>query len=295
MKFEKLGDKRMDLILDINYLRLFSNFYNRSYLIDFINKKDNKIKKALISSNNNISAMDCFQNYTYAEFFNCLYQIIKRDYRCEYIYLNEMFINEILRNHDIQHSIITELYVNSSQADLVVVNGTTTIYEIKTELDSLSRLSKQLNDYIQVFDKVYVVTYRQMLEKLYQLLESESKFLGVGIQILNDDGRLEMIKPSISHKRFFDQKLMFDILTKKEYILLNSDYYEARDIFTNLTIEEAHQFFKSSLFSREKKLDYISELPISLKLAGFKIQNQLNKKQKNKFYDKLNCKIKEDL
>uniref|UniRef100_UPI0012DD994B sce7726 family protein n=1 Tax=Paenibacillus gorillae TaxID=1243662 RepID=UPI0012DD994B len=249
----------MNLSEDVKYLRLFSNFYNRSYLIDFINKKNNKIKEVLINSNNNLNIFDKIQDLTYAEFFNYVYQEIKDNYKCEYVYLNEIFVNEILKNHDEQHSIITELYVNKSQADLVVINGTTTIYEIKTELDSLYRLSKQLNDYVQVFDRVYVVTYLQMIEKLFLLLNSDENLSKVGVYVLNENGNLVLIKKSGSHKKKLNKDIIFEILTRKEFEVFNEDFYLAKDIFTNLSVTKAHNYFKDILFSRGKNTEYLSK------------------------------------
>lgn len=277
------------------YLSIFSCFYNRSYIIDFINKKNNKIKEVLISSNENTNIIECIQNFTYSEFFNYIYQIFKYKYKCEYFYLNEIFINEILKNHDIRHSVLTELCVNKSQADLVVINGTTTIYEVKTELDSLSRLSNQLDDYIQVFDKVYVVTYRQLTDRLNKLLNSNERYSKVGMYILNDECKLELIKSSDSHLAFLNKNLMFEVLTRREFESLDENYDKAKIKFTDFSIEKAHEFLRNSLFYRGKDIEYISKLPNSLKLVGYKIQNKLTIKQKSKFYDKLNIIIGEDL
>jgi hypothetical protein len=280
-----------DLTVTINYLRFFSEFFNRSYLIDFINKNNNKIKQKLTMSNHNTGILKEIENFSYAEFFNYIYEKMKINYKCEYIYLNEIFLNEILKNHDEEHSIITELFVNKSQADLVVINGTTTIYEIKTELDSLSRLLKQLDDYMLAFNKIYVVSYSKIVEKLTQLLVG--KYENVGICVLNKDGTLTKLKESNGEINTLDKEVIFKILTRKEFERFNEDYYLAKKVFMNLSINDAHDYLRKSLLNRGKRTDYIEKLPTSLKVAGFKIQNKLNKVEKAKFYDKLNYKITE--
>lgn len=277
-----------------DYFKIFANFYNRSYLIDFINKNENKIVKTVGVANDNIDILSLVKDYSYAQFFDFLYDLMKNNYRCEYVYLNEIFVNEILKNHDEGHSILTELCVNRSQADLVVVNGTTTVYEIKTELDSLTRLGKQLEDYIQVFDKVFVITYRDMLDKLIQLLDGNGKYLKVGIFVLNEEGKLNLIREGGSHKECLNKELMFNILHRREFEYFDTDYDLAKENFLNLSIYDAHEYFKQCLVLRCKDYKYVSNLPISLKLAGFKIQNSLNRKQKEKFYTKLNRIVKED-
>ena len=276
------------------YFRIFSNFYNRSYLIDFINKNENKIVETVCAANDNIDIFSLVKDYSYAQFFDFLYDLMKNNYRCEYVYLNEIFVNEILKNHDEGHSILTELCVNRSQADLVVINGTTTVYEIKTELDSLTRLGKQLDDYTQVFDKVFVITYRDMLNKLIHLLDSNEKYLKVGIFVLDEDGKLELIREGGSHKDCLNKELIFNILHRREFEYFDIDYDRAKKIFLKLSISDAHNYFKKCLALRCKDYEYISNLPISLKLAGFKIQNKLNQKQQEKFYKKLNRIVKED-
>lgn len=278
--------------MTIKYLRLFSEFFNRSYLVDFISKKNCKIKNELLMSNPNTQILREIKNFTYADFFDYIYEKIRINYKCEYVYLNEIFVNEILKKHDEEHSTITELFINKSQADLVVINGTTTIYEIKTELDSLSRLLKQLDDYMLAFDRIYVVTYSKMVEKLNQILIE--KYKDVGICVLNEDGTLDRIKESNSHKSFFDKEVMFKMLTRKEFEVFDENYYSAKDVFMNFSIDAAHNYLREALFDRGKQIDYIEGLPTSLKVAGFKIQNKLNKYEKNKFYNKLKYRITED-
>src|SRR5579863_6677283 len=50
-----------------------------------------------------------------------------------------------------------EIKVNNSRADFLTINGDTRSFEIKSELDNLQKLPKQIGDYQQVFDYNYVV------------------------------------------------------------------------------------------------------------------------------------------
>jgi hypothetical protein len=52
---------------------------------------------------------------------------------------------------------LTEFRAGASKADVAILNGTTTVYEIKSERDSLSRLARQLDDYRTVFASVVVI------------------------------------------------------------------------------------------------------------------------------------------
>jgi hypothetical protein len=52
---------------------------------------------------------------------------------------------------------LTEFRAGACKADIVILNGTTTVYEIKSERDSLSRLERQIENYRKVFASVFVI------------------------------------------------------------------------------------------------------------------------------------------
>ena len=97
---------------------------------------------------------------TYFEYLSYLYyHFMMRYYRCEYVYKNEV-INKILLRHFTHPDTISfsEFRVDQSIADLVMFNGISRAYEIKTDYDSDKRLMHQLTDYNKLFDKCYLVT-----------------------------------------------------------------------------------------------------------------------------------------
>jgi hypothetical protein len=53
---------------------------------------------------------------------------------------------------------LNEFRVGECKADLAILNGTSTVYEVKSERDSLSRLQRQVTAYADVFARVYVIT-----------------------------------------------------------------------------------------------------------------------------------------
>jgi hypothetical protein len=65
-----------------------------------------------------------------------------------------------------QHQVVEETRVfhelamprPSARADLVVVNGELSAFEIKSDVDSLARLDAQINAYAHVFDRAAIVT-----------------------------------------------------------------------------------------------------------------------------------------
>ncbi len=277
---------------DLKFLRLYSNFFNRSYLFDFINKKNNKIKNILLASADNTSIFNSYLSCSYLDIFEYTYSMLCAYYKCEYVYLNTFFINEILKNHDNNHTVLTELYVNDSQADLVVINGTTTVYEIKTELDTLFRLTKQLEDYTRTFDKVYVITNKFYLKQVRNVLKE--KFGSVGIYLLDEKGQLKKIRESKSHKSKLDKEVMFNVLNRKEFEKIDEDYYKAKAKFLKMSIKSAHEFYKNALFNRAKDMNYIMNFPDSLKLAIYKIQNKLTQEGRRVLLEKIRTNIIEE-
>ncbi len=80
-------------------------------------------------------------------------------FRNEYIYRAALTHKVLLGVHSLNTaSMLTEFRTGASRADVVILNGTSTIYEIKSERDSLTRLKNQLIDYRKVFAKTYVIT-----------------------------------------------------------------------------------------------------------------------------------------
>lgn len=277
---------------DKKFLRLYSNFFNRSYLFDFINKKNNKIKNVFSTSLNFTSTFYNFKLYSYFDLYEYIYSMLCNYYKCEYVYLNKFFINEIVKKHDNNHTVLTELYVDDSQADLVVINGTTTAYEIKTELDTLIRLPKQLEDYTKAFEMVYVVTNKYYLKSVRNILKD--KFNSVGIYLLDEDGGLKLVRYSKSHKSKLNKEVMFNVLNRKEFERIDEDYYKAKAKFLKMSVKSAHEFYKNALFNRAKDMNYIMNFPDSLKLAIYKIQNKLTYEDRRKLLEKMKTNVWEE-
>jgi hypothetical protein len=69
--------------------------------------------------------------------------------------LREAFVFQVLRNFP--GIIGQEFRLNGTRVDLVQFNGNSSAYEIKSKRDKISRLSRQLSYYSEVFDYVNVV------------------------------------------------------------------------------------------------------------------------------------------
>ena len=155
------------------------------------------------------------------DIFESVYEILRTRYRCEYVYKNAIASEILLGRHSPQTSgLLTEVQVGDSKADLVLINGETVAYEIKTELDSLDRLPSQLISYQSAFDRVYVVSHERYLERLKGRLPNT-----VGLLCLAGDATISSVREADKDPERLDAGIMFDILRRNEYTAIIKKFY----------------------------------------------------------------------
>jgi hypothetical protein len=91
--------------------------------------------------------------------YQIAFDVLKvRNNRDEYTYRAALTEKVLLGKHSLNTaSMLTEFRVAACKADVVILNGTSTVYEIKSERDSLARLARQVEAYGKVFAKTYVI------------------------------------------------------------------------------------------------------------------------------------------
>ncbi len=113
--------------------------------------------------------------------------------------------------------LINELPVNNfnRRADLVVANGKLHAFEIKSDADSLSRLSGQIETYLSFFDKVTVVcspkyTSRalMMLPESVQILELNNNHNDKKIMKMIRRGKTKKISSPFYYLSFVEKKTL---------------------------------------------------------------------------------------
>jgi hypothetical protein len=97
--------------------------------------------------------------------------------RDEYAYRAAIIQKILIGKHSLNTAcVLTEFRAGASKADLVILNGTATVYEIKSERDSLARLVSQVANYQKVFPTVNVITSE---DHLAQILKSIPQNVGL--------------------------------------------------------------------------------------------------------------------
>lgn len=213
-----------------------------------------------------------------SEIFDIAFKKLSHEYKSEYFFKNIIANEVFLKKHKKNEAVmLSEFRVGTNKADCVILNGLSTCYEIKTELDNLKRLPEQLDSYISLFDKVYVVAAKIHIEKI-KLIVPEA----VGIIELTDKNKLEEIKPALTINSEINPKLMIGSMRIAEYKFMaeeisgdkinlpNMDVYSfCLEIFENTDSYTLRKHFRNSLKKhRANDISFINTLPRSLKSSA---------------------------
>jgi hypothetical protein len=204
-----------------NKMRSYSSIFSSTSFSKLIKEDDFSFinSKILRYDNSKIGV----KIHTYADYIKYTYNELRKQYRNEYIYKNT-FINEILINdYGIKDTIvINEFRVGNSIADLVMFNGTSKAFEIKTELDTDKRLSGQLIDYKKAFKECYIVTHESLTSKYLK----EDNSIGI-IELIETPRGLKMqeVRPAIENKEV-DPETIMRCLRTNEYKSIVKKYYK---------------------------------------------------------------------
>nr|WP_233175886.1 sce7726 family protein [Dyella sp. ASV24] len=115
---------------------------------------------------------------TVSSAFDAAFSLLRKSgMRDEYVYRAALTHNILLGRHSLKTaSMLTEFRAGACKADLIILNGTSTVYEIKSERDSLTRLANQIANYRKVFAKIYVIAGEAHVQ---DVLESTPSDVGV--------------------------------------------------------------------------------------------------------------------
>lgn len=159
--------------------------------------------------------------HTLGEFYRYAYRKLFKEYRNEYVYKNSIINKLLLAKYSLNTTtILNEFKIGRSIADLVLLNGTSKVFEIKTELDNLYRLESQIADYKKVFEHIYVVTHADLVEKLSKEIDDK-----VGIITLTDKGALHTIREAQKDIAHLDSSVIIRSLRKQEYTNVLQSYF----------------------------------------------------------------------
>jgi hypothetical protein len=193
-----------------------------------------------------------------------LYKYMFKNHRNEFFYKNTLINKILLGTHSVNTTTaLREIPISENILDLLMINGVGKVYEIKTELDNLTRLPQQLSAYYQAFSYVNVVTDESHFSDVSRLL----KDMPTGIILLTKRGNLHIEKDAVEYNENLNKKVLFNILRKYEFenIILDnfdqlpktgqSEYYDA---CLNLLVELDVKKLQCYVLRELKKRSYIN-------------------------------------
>ncbi|WP_185215728.1 sce7726 family protein [Sphingobacterium mizutaii] len=132
-----------------------------------------------------------------------------------------------------------EMKVKNSRVDFLTVNGHTTSYEIKSNLDNLYKLAKQSSDYLSAFELNNIVVHERHLEKSLEIIPNN-----FGVITFNKHGHTIIRKPVFN--KSFDAQSQLSLLSKKE-LLKGFNMAITDEILEVFDFQEINTIFKELL------------------------------------------------
>lgn len=207
----------------------------------------------------------------------------KKPNRHEYVYKAAIAHKVLLGKHSLQTAVLlNEFRVGSCKADSVVLNGTSTVYEIKSERDSLARLGQQVKEYRKVFARVNVITGENHLKSVRELVPDD-----VGILVLSERFQISTDREAREQPERTNPHDIFDSIQLREANAIlatlnvsvprvpNTRLHQTlKEKFLKLTSEEAHSGMVRVLRKTRSLLplsELIDALPNSVQPAALTV------------------------
>lgn len=143
------------MTIGIEQLRDYSSIFSRGVATALLNGDHRALDSKIARYDTNWYKKS---EATYLQYMRHAYRTVETRYRNEYVLKNNFLTEWILTEIGESNSrVFSEFRVGKSVADLVIFNGISKAFEIKTELDSDQRLPLQLTHYSQLFNEVYLI------------------------------------------------------------------------------------------------------------------------------------------
>jgi hypothetical protein len=268
---------------DASQLSAISRLFSSAVFRELARKGRSAIFARLISETR--VQKSCRAGATVGEAFDAAFAVLRRvGQRDEYVYRAALVRNILLGKHSLNTaSMLNEFRAGACKADLVILNGTATVYEIKSERDSLSRLARQVENYQKVFAKIYVIASESHVRSVIDTVPEE-----VGVMSLSRRFHISTIRNATDRPDLVCPQTIFDSLRSAEArtILKKLDadvpnvpntvlYGTMREAFGQLQPAEVHKVMVETL-KRTRNLaplgSLVDSLPNSLHAAALSIE-----------------------
>ncbi len=203
--------------------------------------------------------------------------------RHEYIYKAALTHRILLGRHNLRTaSMLNEFRVGECKADLAILNGTATVYEVKSERDTLARLQKQIEAYRTVFARVLVISGENHVDCVLKTIPDD-----VGVLCLDNRYRISTVREALDAPERTSATAIFEAIRTQEAKLIlrglgigipdlpNTEMHAAlRKKFAGLAARDAHSGMVKALKKTRSLLqlsELVDQLPPSLQTAALSV------------------------
>lgn len=147
-----------------------------------------------------------------------------------------------------------EIRVNNSRVDFLTVNGDTKSFEIKSGIDNLNKLAKQVSDYVKVFEFNYIVIDEKHLQRAAEMIPPH-----YGIFVLENE---KLIRKKTAKKNCcLESEMQIQLFTKKEMLQqFKNTEPSVIEIAKHFSETEINEGFKLMLKKRyEKRWQFLKQ------------------------------------
>ena len=274
------AQKMVNLATD--QLAAISRLFSSSVVHEMARKGKSPLFARLVTQSQVLRSMSLSERvYTV---FEAAFSLLKREgYRHEYIYKAALTHKILLGKHSLQTaSMIHEFRVGDCKADVAILNGTATVYEVKSERDSLTRLERQIAAYATVFAKVYVIAAESHIRAVANTVPDS-----VGILCLNSRHQISTLRDAADQPERTSPGAIFDSIRTEEARMILSSFGVSvprvpntelhavlREAFVKLDPIQAHEGMVRVLKRTRNLLPLsalVDQLPPSLQTAALSV------------------------
>ena len=268
MKNSKIKHYRMTVMTQVQQSRQYAQAFGRNVFTDILRWGDSEMLTFLCRANK------CKTDETFLDCLRRFYLSLKLNYRCEYVFKNEI-IAELRKHYAHRRSlVVNEFRIGNSIADLAFFNGESRAYEIKTGYDTPRRLEGQLNDYRRVFDKCYLVVEQNEIDNWKDYNEE----MGIIAFCHGPRGGITMeeVRPALVNEHI-DVDVLMTCLRAEEYETIAEQYAgarlseskykhyeECRTILKSMDGKLLHDAFLQTIERRKSSFDLLEQTPHEL-------------------------------
>ena len=231
-----------------------------------------------------LQALSLSPGATVGDAFGAAFDLLAKGYRNEYVFKNLLVSKVVFGRHSPRTATaLLEQPMGASEADVLVLNGTSTVYEIKTDYDGLGRLERQLDDYSRYSEFVNVLASDRRVSAIEKRAPRH-----VGVLALGRSGRLSVVREPRSTLDRLDSATLFELLRTSEALACASMClgYEVdvprghlrarlREVFGRLDVVQTHRLVVDALRTRgssARELVQAPGFPTSLRALAYGTQ-----------------------